>query len=97
MDWHALIYIAIGVLLGYGLFLGHSAQRSSRRAEDQAMRLYAASLRRLAARISQCAQMSAEHQKQEGESELKIEYRKGMTEGQKIVADELLNMANKVE
>jgi len=59
--------------------------------------MYAAALRRLAARMSQFDQMSAERPKQEGESELEIEYRKGMAEGQKIVADELLKMAAKVE
>ena len=94
MDWHSLIYMCIGVLLGYGFFLGQSAKRKLSASEDEAVRMYAASLRLFAERMSQSARISADAL---AESEEEKIFRMGMANAQELLASELIKMADKLE
>jgi hypothetical protein len=93
MNWQSLLWVGVGVLLGYGFFLGQSARRRLRSSEDEAMEMYAASLRSLAQRMDQLAQITADRP---AESEDEKTFMMGQAAAFGTVAQELAAMADKV-
>lgn len=93
MNWQSLIFFGVGVLVGYGLFLGQNARRKLRTSEDEAMGMVAASLSSLAQRMDQLSRMTADRPTESDEEKT---FMMGQATAFETVARELEAMAEKV-